>query len=155
MNENIKKMIPLIRKIWYVPAMLLLGVVLMMYEPSGKGVASSLDYDSDRAFAKDTERRIEEMLKSIEGAGACKVTVSLSTSEKKEYVREDGNVLVITDRHGNESAVLSQKKSPDIAGVTVASNGAGSLEVRTRIIESVSTVLGIGTNKICVVLLSG
>ena len=50
---------------------------------------------------------------------------------------------------------MSHENAPEIAGVTVASEGAGSLQVRNDIIESVSTVLGIGTNKICVILISG
>ena len=68
-----------------------------------------------------------------------------------EYVREEGEVLVIRDKNGNESPVMIREGAPEIAGITIVSEGAGSASVRNDIIEAVSTLLGIGSNKICVV----
>lgn len=155
MNELIKKWVPEVKKYWFVPVMILLGVLLMTRQLDQPEAVAVSAVDSDRQFISETESRVAEMLKSIVGAGECRVTITLSSSGKKEYVREDGNVLVITDKEGNESAVISRENAPEIAGVTVASKGAGSAAVRNSIIESVSTVLGIGSNKICVVSMSG
>ena len=155
MNELIKKWAPEVKKYWFIPVMILLGVFLMTQKLSQpEAVTVSNDQSKDQ-FIIETESRVEEMLKNVEGAGNCRVTITLASSGRKEYVREDGNVLVVTDKDGNESVVISKESAPEIAGVMVASKGAGSLAVRNSIIESVSTVLGIGTNKICVVLMSG
>ncbi len=155
MNELIKKWVPEVKKYWFIPVMILLGVLLMTQQLSQPEAVTVSTADPEERFISETESRVAEMLKGVEGAGECWVTITLASSGKKEYVREEGSVLVVTDKDGNESAVISKENAPEIAGVTIASKGAGSAAVRNNIIESVSTVLGIGTNKICVVLMSG
>lgn len=155
MNELIKKTMQEIKIHWYIPFVFLAGILIMLVridQPKSVAVDSTVDYND---YVEKTEQRIIEMLKGVDGAGVCRVTITLSSGGKKEYVREEGNVLVITDKDGNQSAVVSRENAPEIAGVTVASRGAGSALVRNDIIESVSTVLGIGSNKICVVSMSG
>lgn len=155
MNELIKKWLPEVKKYWFIPAMVVLGVILMtqnLQQPEAVPVSASV---GDQQFIEETESRVAEMLKNVEGAGECKVTITLASGGKKEYVREDNEVLVITDKDGNQSAVVARENAPEIAGVTIISKGAGSVTVRNNIIESVSTVLGIGTNKVCVVSMSG
>lgn len=155
MNDFIKKFCPELKRYWFIPILILFGVLMMVRQgdqPESLAVSSPSD---DQQFIIKTENQIQEMLKGISGAGDCYVTITLSSGGKKEFVREEGSVLVITDKDGNQSAVVARENTPEIAGVTVASKGAGSLTVRNDIIESVSTVLGIGTNKICVVRISG
>ncbi|MBQ8894246.1 MAG: hypothetical protein IJ043_07550 [Clostridia bacterium] len=155
MNDLIKKWIPEVKKYWYIPFMLLIGILFMTFRSPEEEVVPAAAGVSDQQYVEETESRVAEMLKSVDGAGECEVTITLASGGKKEYVRQEGSVLVITDKEGNESAVVSRENVPEIAGVTVASKGAGSVAVRNSIIEAVSTVLGIGTNKICVVLMSG
>ncbi len=155
MNDLINKILPEVKKYWYLPVMALLGIVLLTQQFNQPEAVAVDTVDMDQQYINDTENQIKEMLKSVEGAGECRVTITLASGGKKEYVREDGNVLVITDREGNEVAVVSRESVPEIAGVTVATAGAGSVTVQNEIIKSVSTVLGIGTNKICVVSMSG
>ena len=133
--------------------MVLFGVALMVYQNNGREAVPVSSAMTDEQFLGDTENRIEQMLKNVDGAGDCKVTITLASGSKKEYVREAGNVLVITDNQGNQSAVVAKEVSPEIAGVTVLSVGAKNIEVQKDIIQSVSTLLGIGSNKVCVILL--
>ena len=154
MSDWLRRYIPEIKRYWFVPLMILLGIFLIA-DRAEQPKAVTVSASASENYVEETEHRLIEMLKGIEGAGECRVTITLSSGGKKEYVREDGSVLVITDKDGNQSAVVSRENAPEIAGITVASKGAGSLQVRNNIIESVSTVLGIGTNKICVVLIGG
>ncbi len=155
MNESMKKIMAEFRKIWYIPAMVILGVFLMVYQFDQPETISVSAVPAEQEFLEETQARISEMLRKIEGAGICNVTITLASGGKKEYVRENGNVLVITDKDGNQSAVVSQECAPEIAGVTVLSSSAGSVTVQNDIIIAVSTALGIGTNKVCVLTLSG
>ena len=152
MNERLQNLISDLKKLWYVPAIIVLGMVLMLFQGDAQKSTTVVSGITNSTFVSDTEARVTEMLKEVEGAGECVVTITLASGGKKEYVREDGNVLVITDKDGNQSAVVSKENAPEIAGVTIACTGAGSVEVRNRIIQSVSTVLGIGANKICVIM---
>ncbi len=152
MNELLKKWLPVFQKYWYIPMMVIVGIALMMQQSNRSEAVAVLQQDTDERFVTNTEERVVEMLKNVEGAGDCIVTITLSSSGKKEYVREENQVLVITDKEGNQSAVVSRENAPEIAGVTVATKGAGRVSVRNDIILSVSTLLGIGTNRICVIM---
>lgn len=153
MNDWIKKYSAELKNFWYIPAMILVGVVLMV-RPAAVDTAEPMQTVAEQEYVQQIESQISEMLQDIQGAGECRVTVSLASGGRKEYVREAGKVLVITDKEGNESPVLVREGTPEIAGVTVASTGAGSVSVRNNIIEAVSTLLGIGMNKICVVMMN-
>lgn len=155
MNDLIKKLTPEVKKYWFIPLMIFLGILMLINQNEKPEVIEVSSVMQDQQFIEKTETQIRDMLKGVDGAGECLVTITLASGGRKEYVREEGSVLVITDRDGNQSPVVARENTPEIAGVTVASKGAGSLSVRHRIIESVSTVLGIGTNKICVVSISG
>ena len=155
LQAGVDVILPLLKKYWYVPMMILIGILFMVgWDKETEKVSASAAF-SDQQYDLETQERLESMLTEIEGAGRCYVTVTLSSGSKKEYVRQEGDVLVVSDKDGNESPVVSKEKAPEIAGVTVACKGAGKTEVRNRIIRAVSTVLGIGTNKICVVESSG
>lgn len=153
MNELMRRILPELQKIWFIPAMVLLGVVLMVVQVGKDDAVPVSSVKTDDQYITNTEDRIMEMLKGIDGAGVCDVTITLASGIKKEYVREDGNVLVISDNNGNQSAVVSKELAPEIAGVTILSKGAKNIKIQKDIIHSVSTVLGIGTNKVCVILL--
>ena len=154
MIDWINKYLKDYKKFWYIPFMVLVGIILMISASNGDERESEAPAVDHSGYIEQVERRISEMLMSIEGAGTCKVTVLLASGGAMEYVREAGNVLVITDKDGNEAPVLVREGTPEISGVTITSTGAGSVAVRNRIIEAVSTLLGIGTNKICVVMMS-
>lgn len=156
MNEKVRELWIVYKKYWYAPLMIALGIALMLirFEPKETEETVSLGI-SDQNYVYEIESRIEEMLKGIDGAGDCEVTITLASGGRKEYVREDGRVLVITDKDGNQSAVISKENAPEIAGVTVISSSEMNINVKNNIVNSIGTVLGVGTNKICVVFLNG
>ncbi|MBQ7094966.1 MAG: hypothetical protein IJN80_00725 [Clostridia bacterium] len=153
MNEWIEKYKSELKKYWLIPVMIFAGILLMMRPSADQN--QKVDYNAEQQdYIRRMEAQIQEMLLGIEGAGECKVSVSLASGGRKEYVREAGSVLVITDKNGNETPVLAREGLPEIAGITIASAGAGSVSIRNRIIEAVSTLTDVGTNKICVVMVS-
>ncbi|MBR4087423.1 MAG: hypothetical protein IKK30_06190 [Clostridia bacterium] len=156
MNEKLRELIIKYKRYWYAPVLVVTGIALMLIRPDrNQTVETAAIGISDRNFVSETEARLEEMLKGINGAGDCEVTITLASGGKKEYVREEGRVLVITDKDGNQSAVISKENAPEIAGVTVISSSRMNINIKNNIIHSIGTVLGVGTNKICVVFLNG
>jgi stage III sporulation protein AG len=63
----------------------------------------------------------------------------------------DGKLLVQRDRDGSEYALVTKELMPEICGVVVACKGADEVSVKNSVIQAVSTVLGVGTNKVCVI----
>ncbi len=156
MTVKFSKYIKEWRRYWYLPLVMIVGALLMSadFGKTADDIKTSVNLQ-DQEYVEELENRVENMLTDVTGAGICKVTITLSSGSKKEYVREEGAVLVITDKSGNEIPVVASERLPEIAGVTIVSNGARNISVRSSIIESVSTLLNVGTNKICVVLKEG
>ena len=152
MNEIVQKTFSILKTKGMVTLLILAGIVLMVLSNRGEKQSVVNTSSVPQTFVGETEERVEHMLESIAGVGECEVTITLLSTGKKEYVREEGKVLVITDNKGNQSAVLSKESLPEIAGVTVAIEGAMDLRVKNDIIMAVSTLLNVGTNKICVIL---
>ncbi len=156
MNEKVGELLSKYKKYWYAPVLIIIGIALMLLRvDQNQTIETAAIGISDQNYVYETEARLEEMLKGIDGAGDCEVTITLASGGKKEYVREEGRVLVITDKDGNQSAVLSKENAPEIAGVTVISSSRMNINIKNNIINSIGTVLGVGTNKICVVFLNG
>ena len=122
---------------------------------------------SDDEFISSVESRLKTLLADIEGAGECEVMVTVTSSAEVVYVKEDkssmddsgqsvknekeSSVITVSDSSGNETALITKQISPEIGGVTIVSRGANDINVKSSIIQAVSTVLGIGANKVCVV----
>ena len=155
MNDLIKKGFPFLKKYWMLPAIVFLGIGLMILPQSRKEreAAETVSYFNEKKYVEETETMLLKMISAIDGAGRCGVTVSLSGGMTNNYVTENGTVLVVKDQNGNQTPILSHSDYPEIAGVTVVSSGAGDPAVRAEIVRAVSTVLDIGTNKVCVVTL--
>ena len=84
--------------------------------------------DSDSAAADSEEERIAELCSMIEGAGECRAVVTYE--EKKSYFSE------------SERSILA---------VAVICEGADDVRVEAQIKRLVSSMYGIGTNRIEVV----
>ena len=152
MSEWIGRWLPQIKKYWFVPLMILVGILFMTHQRETQASVEVMNRNSVETYILETQQRVVGMLEEIDGAGNCTVTITLSSGGKKEYVREEGNVLVITDENGNQSAVVAKENAPEIAGVTVISDQTVNSAVQSKIIRAVSTLLGIGSNKICVIM---
>lgn len=153
MNELMRNTLFALKKHWYIPLAVLIGIAIMLYQEKQDVSSVAVIENSEDEYVEKTERKVNEILSSIPGTGECFSKITLSSGSGKEYVREDGKVLIITDKDGNQTPVLARENSPKIAGVTVFSEGAQNITVRNNIIRAVSSVLGIGTNKIYVLSL--
>ena len=98
--------------------------------------------EDDSGGLEEYQQRLEEQLSEIcsqvEGAGRCRVMVSFSEGESKEY--KSGNLV--------------SSKPPKVDGVTVLCKGAERASVRAELSELISALYGIGSNRICILKLS-
>ena len=140
-------------------------------------VYSSIDADYAE-YTANLERRLTEMISSVDGAGNTKVMVTLecgteyvyasrqkSTSAVSENSTPDGRVSRDEKRSGEESLVLInagrgeeplvlKQITPTVAGVVVLCSGADDVAVRQQIINVVTTALGTSSNRVCVTRLA-
>ena len=146
-----------------------LGMLLIM-------ISSLLPTEKDKPLAKNekngsvaeaeeycrmTEKRLEEFLGSIEGAGEVKVYLTVGSGERYIYVsegrtsrgeskNEEEKKYVIIGKGGEKNALVEKIEVPEISGAVIACDGGGSSSVREQMYRSTAAALGIPTSKIYV-----
>ena len=105
---------------------------------------------------------LEEVLKSIQGAGSVKVLLSVANGEETIYQKDidtsdsDGSssnrdeTVLVTDAQRAESGLIRQVNPPVYLGAIVVCEGADNAAVRLSITQAVSKITGLSTDHICV-----
>lgn len=115
------------------------------------------------------EKKTTKIISDIDGAGKCRVMITAKSSEEKDYVynqniteeisgteekhSEIQTEIVITENNGQDGPIVIKINEPEIRGVLVLCEGADDLLIKENITQAVKTVLGISSNKICVLKL--
>lgn len=128
---------------------------------------------SSPSYEERLEKRIRELLRSVEGVGQVDVMVVLkSTGQKVLRVDRSGSSTVtketdsaggsreITESQSEENTVLPQSGGgsnepvvekelcPEISGIVISADGGGSPEVCSEISQAMEALLGLPAHKI-------
>lgn len=143
-----------------------MGLILLSeWQPFGAKTSSSDSALSAADYTAYLEQRLAEMVSSIEGAGECRVMVTLENGVEYIYAtedksdnnyRQDGSavdtrenvtqsVIVVDDR-----GLLVTEILPTVQGVVVVCKGGGNETVQAQVAAAVSTVLNISEKRVCV-----
>ncbi|MBQ8762226.1 MAG: hypothetical protein IJZ26_02835 [Clostridia bacterium] len=123
-------------------------------------------------YAKELERRLEEALSDIDGAGKITVMITLdgakevilasSTDEKKssttttssggtindtETLTSNSEPIIITE-NGTSSPIILKEIMPPIKGVVVIAEGAGNVRVKLDLLKAVQALLSVSSNQV-------
>lgn len=110
----------------------------------------------------EIEKRLEEMIKNVHGAGNVRVMVSLSSSGEYIYAEnskkenngdkqlQDNEIVIYESDNGSDEGLIVSVKSPEISGVAVVCDGGNSSVVRSEITELVTSLFGIGADRVYV-----
>lgn len=109
-------------------------------------------------YEADLEQRLEALICQVDGAGAARVMVTLSTSEYIVYATDsethaDGSSRqehLLLDEAAAEPALVETTRTPEIQGVAVLCTGAESPDVQAKVTQIVQVLTGIGANRITV-----
>ncbi len=154
----------------------LLGVLLIAL--SGGNTArkeqgvGSINFD-EREYVESLEKRLKEVLVQIDGVGDCQFLVTLDTGIEYIYATEgkatasasvndmqsvstsqsnkEDSYIIVRDSNGAESPILLKTVEPMVKGVAVVCDGGDKIIVKQKIVETVSTVLNISSNRVCVI----
>lgn len=135
------------------------------------------EWTSDK-YVRDLESELEEVISLVDGAGRCKVFVTLENDAEYVYVSEDKvrrdssesrttaggesndisedteSSYIIIDGRDGEEALVRTRLMPTINGVAVLCEGADDPETAERIEKVVTTALNISSRRVCITLLS-
>ncbi|HHY91011.1 MAG TPA: stage III sporulation protein AG [Clostridiales bacterium] len=128
--------------------------------------------EAKQDFQTLQEKKLENILSQIEGVGKTKVMITYETgtevvpafnvqnskqvTEEKDAnggtrstTQEDITKNIVMGNKDNEMIILKEIE-PQIRGVVVVAEGAGDIEVKSKIIEAVQTVFQIPISKVTV-----
>lgn len=153
------------------------GLVSSEFRPSDGKKAEKKEsvtaVQNQETYAEDIEKRLTEIVSSIDGAGKTRVMVTLDSGaeqvyaknekiksdtsggtaiEKENFSNEKEYVLIETD--GNEGGMIIKLIQPKIRGVAVVCEGGGSDAVRQEITQAITAVLDISASRVYITKMS-
>ncbi|MBC8535541.1 hypothetical protein [Feifania hominis] len=153
----------------------LIGIALILlseFWPASKPKQS----DQSTVTAADMERDLLKLISNVEGVGKAEVMITLATGVENVYATEQrvnqnvlsdstngvlgrtenkndtqDTVIVVRDSSGAEAPILIKQIEPKVQGVAVICEGADSPYVKSSIVEMVTTIYDISSNRVCVI----
>ena len=130
---------------------------------------------SNEDYVQSLESRLEALLEEVEGVRNVQVMVTLEQGAQAVYASEgrqeedrsedfqegetarlqtksstENSYILTEGQSGKKQPVVSTVMEPRIKGVAVVCTGGGNSVIQARIVEILTTVLGVGSHQICV-----
>ena len=150
-----------LKKYGYAVIILLLGLFLMAI-PGKKSDIAEPPVTEPVVSQQDLSQALEEILCQIQGAGAVKVLLTLSSGPEtvyqvnEEIPSQDGTgthrreTVLVTDSQRAQSGLILRQLEPQYRGAVVICQGADSASVRLAIVDAVGKVTGLPSHCISV-----
>lgn len=161
-----KKCIAFGKKYRYPCLVLLLGLVLLLIptgeNDDGEPVKSEVQSSAEGEFAlEEFTREAEELLSGISGAGPVRLLLTLDTdgmgtflsdesSRQDESGHERETQTVLVEKDGAETPVTVSRTYPVFRGAVAICPGGENSQVILSIKEAISSLTGLGMDKITV-----
>lgn len=142
------------------------GIVLILisgFTDSHKSSSKAPDKEqlSYEAYTQELEKKLTDIIASISGVGECEVMITLENTYESvyatnsEFKNNDDSVnqkdeYVIYDADSGETPVLIKEYMPKVMGVSIVCSGGENIEVKEKIIESVTALFNISANRVSV-----
>ncbi len=159
-----------------VVGMVLIGLssLLTGNQTDSQETDESTAFASTEEYALRLEKRLSRMIQGIEGAGNCKVLVTIEQGTEYIYATEDKNstevdetsendkrsteskasdeqtYIMVSTKQGEQPLLLTEL-SPRIKGVVAVCDGGENPAVAGRVKQALVTALAIREDQICVV----
>lgn len=137
--------------------LLLLGVALLAFgsapfaEKSAPAEENEEKPAADVSYIDALEKRLAEVLSSVDGAGEVRVLLvpenSGSIDVQRDGSGETSKTVVLSGQNGSEALVLAER-APAVRGAIVVARGAGNDRVRAELAEAAATALGVGAHRV-------
>lgn len=161
MKEKIQE---ILKKYRFAALIALAGIVLMLLPGEKESTAEDTSSTGEQFSLAETEQRMAQMLGAMDGVGRVQVMLTLRSGETLSLaednsatlgsggnVRQDSQVLTINRGSGRQEVVVTQRLYPLYQGAVVVCQGASDSRVRLRVLETVSVLTGLSSDKISVV----
>ena len=154
------------KKYKYAALIVLLGVFLMLLPRLGGGTDrqdTQTLYGVETYSLTETEEKMEDILSHIDGVGRLRVMLTLSSGPQLQLAadtdqtggesdtRTRRETVTVNRGSGYQEVVITRQLCPVYQGAVVVCQGAGNAAVRLAVVEAVSALTGLSSDKISVV----
>ena len=163
---KLEKWTGLLKKYRLAALVVLLGAVLMLLPTGGKAQTSgdSSELPGETYSLEETEQRMAEVLGTIDGVGRVRIMLTLRAGSSLRLAedsslsdstggqtKQEQQVLTVNRGSGRQEVVVTQQLYPTYQGAVVVCEGAGSSSVRLAVVNAVSVLTGLSSDRISVV----
>lgn len=172
-NEWARRLISTLKKYKYAVLVLMVGLALLAI-PFGSEKENTKQQTpcensavEPQDYAQEIEARLTRMLLQIDGAGRVSVMLTLHRGAQTNYqsdiktsgeqtnsgtqTSEERKTVILSQGSAYDEAAISSVVYPQFQGALIVSEGADNAAVRWSIVSAVSSLTGLGTDKITVV----
>jgi len=169
-NKFLKFLTPKNIKIIVLVIIFVIAIIIFMgvgnsEKTSKNSVIDDDNYTSTLEYSETLERKLENVLNKISGAGNVSVMLTLEGSPELVYASDENSKIsnngssststnsstpIIIETAGSSNPLILTENLPKVKGVIVVSTGANNVAIKLDILNAVSTLLDISTEKICV-----
>ena len=152
-----QRILEVFRKYRFAILILVVGAALMLIPENGQGKENT---DTERAEVS-LAGELTQILGQVNGVGKVQVMLTVSSGELTVYQYdedihsgESGSVrketVIVTNSDRQETGLVQQIIPPSYLGAIVVCQGADSAAVRLAVVEAVSKVTGLSSDRISV-----
>lgn len=154
-RRSIERIAEFLKKYRYVCIVILAGILLMMLPVGATGKRETAP-EMQNMQESDMETRLTNIISQIRGAGKVSVMLSVAAGEETVFQEDEGSTgqkdtVTVTDKDRNQSGLVVQILPPRYLGAVVVCQGAEDPLVRLAIAQAVSSLTGLGMDKISIV----
>ena len=161
LNKILNKLKEALLKYKYALIILLIGISFLLI-PERRVEQTQRPEESTMETNYLSSESISAILQSVEGAGQVRVLLSVASGEEILYqADQDSSVsddnqstktetVILMDTNRVESGLIKQINPPQYLGAIVVCQGADNPTVKLAITQAVSKIVGLSSDKICV-----
>ena len=167
-KQGKRKWLALIGSYKYVLIVVAAGILCLAWpsrsptEPEQEAAgASSMDLEA-------IQTEMEEILGAIQGVGELRLMLTVDTGTQRELAGDTSlsysgstqapedysrttETVVVSGGSGEDQVVVTRETYPQFRGALVVCQGADDPQVKLSVIEAVSALTGLGSDRICVI----
>ena len=168
--ENFKKLKIGKKNIVLIAVAILIFLILLISEFSGGSKTETVPKENTEIYSSQyiekTEKELEALLENISGAGDVRVMITLENCYEnvfaKGYSEKNDNktdsqkneseeeYIIIKNGSNNEECLVVKVYEPTVKGVAVIAQGAGNIQVKNAITQTVCALFNISSAKVSV-----
>lgn len=152
-----------LKKYKYAAIVLTVGIALMLLPNTSKAnKETSQSFVQSDSYNENIEETLSELLSNVEGAGRVELILTVAKGTQKVYQTNTtqsttdqnhnlkSDTVLVTDNSRAETGLVTRTDPAKYLGALILCQGADRPEVKLALIEAVSKITGLGSDKICV-----